>query len=322
LGEHDPAIVADCLSRQFGAISSAERQSWRFKLPNEPRLEGTASMKNEDWLDFVIPLDKRPCRKRITAEYLRRALRWNALLSGGVKFALTQDRRQLVLAAEIPWDKALPLDRWLSAVNTGFGQALGRFSSASPDEADPDVGLSLSAPRQQTHAGEPLDLDLLRCCNEAGWAPVERPGGGLAVELETGGRFCEALVDRTENQDIRIRAVLADSPSIPAVSGDAVNVILLSASRLFRMARAITWANNGATAFGWEVLLPPSPSAHELACAFSALSVSCGETAREVEALLTHELVAQAFLTARGWSSPPSSRSPSSRKGESDDRRS
>jgi hypothetical protein len=297
--------ITEWLQHRADAVEAAGRGRWKFALSGRASLRGTARLE-DDWLLLEAPSSGGRRPKRLTPERLERLLQYNAELRGGAKFGLGGDPPQVVLSAEIPTDlDQVELESRLAEAFVGFRQ--GRLKSSrkrAHHAAEPEVAWNVhdgQDPDGQDPEG-PTDRDLSRLCEEAGWPFAERASGRVAVQLDVRDQFYQALMERTWAGGLRLWVELGNDVSDAASSRFAVSVLLLSACRAVRMARAAATPVNGVTAYCWEVSLGDAAGSRELQHALASLSVACRVSAREVQAL-QHEAIARHYLMVRGWSS-------------------
>ena len=89
------------------------------------------------------------------------------------------------------------------------------------------------------------------------------------------GRSFPARLEQGAGSGVRARVSVGTFPELPVESRQAMALLLLSAGRSVRMARAAAEEGDGASSVSFEVLLPEIPSPTVLAHALSALWVAC-----------------------------------------------
>ena len=295
--------ITDSLGKHAECVEPAGHQRWRFKLNGGANLDGVVQREN-DWLLFEAPLGRGG--RQLTARRLGQMLRDNAGLAGGAKCGLGEDPRQVTLSAEIPWDADAEGDLGgrIGQVCAGFRQAAHRYAEGKARAADPQANDEPADEPADDHPADPAaagpatDLDLAGLCEQAGWPYTRRANGQVTVPLEIRDAFHQALHSR-EGAVNRLSIPLAHPPSGRRTCRKAIEVLLLSACRLVRMARAVASAADGGPEYRWEVALGEEPGPEELRHALSALSVACRLTAREVQAL-EEEHLAEEYLRVRG----------------------
>jgi len=267
---------------------------WRFDVGDDDRLPARAWIAGE-WLRIQTVADAAG-RGRLDARGIQQMLQANAALEGGVKFALDDGANRGLLVAEIllsddPADLAGRVRRACAGLRRGAAALFGRnlpAQTASP----------LPSPT-------PPCIDVPRLCSEAGWRPAARPDGRAVVPLEVPDLYLQATVGPCEQGGLQVEVALESVDGAASLCRRAVHVLLLSACRTVRMARAVARLRDGEAEeldCGWEVVLDDTPGASGLGHALAALSVACRLCAREVIAL-HDETIARKYLVIRRWSS-------------------
>jgi hypothetical protein len=143
--------------------------------------------------------------------------------------------------------------------------------------------------------------DLRGLCEETGWKFTQRAAGKLAVDLETRSGFYQALVEERGNGAVSAIVDFAAGTSFGEESKRAIGALLLRASGVVRMARAVVKeeGEGESAAAGFEALFQTRPSAAELCHALSALAVACGLCGQATLAM-QDEFVAENYLAAQG----------------------
>jgi hypothetical protein len=290
--------MANYLAQNFGAVRLAGSGRWEFNLMGTPH-RGTARM-TEDWLLLDIEADISSTPIGLTDGILEDMLHANTTFNGGVKYGLGEDALSVRLLAEIPLDdQAGELSEWISQICEGFQQAAGLIANTRQSAETPRTAEKIDE-HESTEQDGAADIKML--CKEAGWPCTQRADGLLALELDVSDAFHEALVDRADDNSFRLWVELVNAPFNSAASRSALHVMLLSACRAVRWARAAAVPVNGNRAYRWEVDLGQAPAAWQLYRGLASLSVACGISAREVSAL-QDPTVAEKYLLLRGWSS-------------------
>jgi hypothetical protein len=163
-------------------------------------------------------------------------------------------------------------------------------------------GETLQTPDEKAVETPPLDLASL--LEEAGWPCLNRSDHSFQVDLEVKDRLLyQASVERLP-AGIRLWVCLVccerDAP-LPVRL--ALSALLLRTGGSVRMARGSVRQTQQGLATGFDVLLPGTCGAAELAHGLSALSVACDLFGREVEALAQDAVLAERYLSmcfARG----------------------
>jgi hypothetical protein len=213
-----------------------------------------------------------------TARALEEALRANRVLPGGVRFALEGSnlhrRADLLLREEVPLLARL---RWILA---GFHP--NPFESHNEDAVD----LPNSGPQ----------LGLAEMLRETAWACTERAPNVFSVDL--GSDAATSATIRAQNGGLALSAELAGGAPATQASSQALNLFLLTANSIVRLARAYRVDEAGQQRFGFQVCLPATPTAGELEEGLAALSVAHRSCAREAKVLLD-DAAARCYLSVR-----------------------
>jgi hypothetical protein len=284
------AAIQDSLLRHADCLEPGGACRWAFDAAGDGSLPARAWVEGQ-WLRFRIALDGGG-PEIMDANRLQQMLQANADLEGGVKFGLASGPGQGLLAAEVLLsDDPADLDGRVRRVCAGLRQGAALYYS----------NFSLAAPSSHSPPA-PGDIDLPGLCSAAGWRPVERPGGQAAVALDVPGVFLQALIAPRKQGGLAVQVALENAEGVPSVCRRALHVLLLSACRTVRMARALAGNRDEEADYRWEVVLDDAPGASALGHALAALSVACRLSAREVTAFYD-ETIARNYLAVRGWSS-------------------
>jgi hypothetical protein len=143
------------------------------------------------------------------------------------------------------------------------------------------AGESAACPEAEGN-GQAAPGNLKELLKEAGWAYHERPGGALAVDLETGSQFLQAEI---EGAGARFRVTLYRGEGPGDEARQTLCLYLLEANAALRYARAFLQREGEGIAAGFEAGLGNQPSAAEAGHALAALSVAGRQCAREMEVL-------------------------------------
>lgn len=297
LQPYDAAIDA-ALREHARCVEPRGAGRWEFQLGGEVPLPASAWLEG-GWLRLVaVPGRQEP--GPLDAPRLRQMLQDNAALQGGAKFGLNGEVAEVLPGAEIPLaDDLADLEGRIRRACAGLGQGADAFCGRNLDAA----AETLPGPEL------PGGYDLASLCREAGWRIVERADGQVAVPLEVPEMYLQASIRPRGQDGLRLEVPLEGAPGAAAVCHSAVHVLLLSACRAVRMARATARVRPAEAAegaeevqYGWEVVLAGPVAAWELDHALAALSVACRLCAREVKTL-HDETIARQYLAVRGWSS-------------------
>jgi len=213
-------VVEALLHAHTASCVQVEPNAWKVEMANGSAVHGTARL-----VDGWLALESAP--RGAAGRDPWELLRWNATLPGGVKFALRRGDATPHVRAEVPLDADVD-------VALRVRQSCAGFSAAS--------ALLAAAPHVDGHepfpAGDGDAIDLPRLCADAGWPFVARASGALAVTLETGLEFHQAVLT-VDGSALRISVPLTtDGASRPAVCHTAVAALALRASAVVRVARA------------------------------------------------------------------------------------
>ncbi len=181
--------------------------------------------------------------------------------------------------AEIPLHEA----EWLEA-------DLVRLARRFPDEA-PDGG---AEDRQGN--GDWVGLDVAGACSEAGWEPILRPDGSVAVKLETRRGFYQARLLRAGGET-RLFGCLRERGAVEEASMRAEAVMLLRVADAVRLVRpAIQTNGGGLDEVGFEVIIGDPLTPQRIDTALGALSVAACACGSEL-ALIEESGAAERFLS-------------------------
>jgi hypothetical protein len=279
-------------------VREAGRDRWKFELPGEVSLAVTA-WRNKEWLWLRAALAR--STKRLAPELLDRLVRQNRELVGGAKFTLADDPPRLYVSAEIPMDEEdADLGPRLAAVCEAFRQAAESLAAGQRAADANPAAAQIAGGEAPSRA---LDRERLALCEATGWPLSRRAGDQVAIELDAPGLFCQATAEPKGERGLQLGFDLASVPPSGDAGRHALNVFLLHASHVVRMARATARTVGGATVYGWEVSLDRVAGAGEVQHALSALSVACRLSVREIQALEQDETTARSYLMLRGWCS-------------------
>jgi hypothetical protein len=290
--------IADFLEQCAGDVRAAGQDRWRFALSGTVSLSVTAR-RNKEWLWLRAPLAR--SARRLSPELIDRLLGQNRELAGGAKFTLADDPPRLYVSAEIPLDEEdADLGARLAEVCEAFRQAAQSLANGQRAGDAAPLGAHIEGGEGPTPA---LDRRRLALCEQTGWPLARRAGDQVAIELDAPGLYCQAMAETKGERGLHLGVDLASGPPSGDAGRHALNVFLLHASHVVRMARATARTVGGATVYGWEVSLDRVAGAAEVQHALSALSVACRLSVREVEALKQDETTARSYLVLRGWCS-------------------
>lgn len=294
--------TATLVERVAASAAAKGPGRWRVSLGNGAPVKATLRL-DEDWLCGEAAVRSRRARRTCGgADRLWRLLRTEGRLTGGAKYVWlpSADGGRVRARAEVPLLVGTDgtLERRLIDACAGLRAAVKpyRRKRGTGRAADPPDLFNGEAD-EEAHE---VAADLPTLCSEAGWPFVERTGGRLAVELETGRGFYQAMVEAVDGT-VRWGVELASLESPAPVCRRALGVLLLTANGLVRLARAAGRDDSGRVGVGFEVVLGRPVSAGEFGHALSALSVATQLCGREVQILRDSDL-ASTYLSVRGWS--------------------
>jgi len=293
--------IAECLQAQASAVERTGPGRWQFRVNGLSESMGTAQMDRE-WLCLSMRLDGDRAVRRLSTRHLAHMLVENGELPGGVKFSLAGPSAKATLSAEIPLggddeaDRA-SLEAWIAEACAGLRQGTLQWSILRAGASD----LPLAEPLEERgEADEEAEKYLAEVCRRAGWSFTTRASGHVAVRLDVRDAFCQAVLAQRVGKMARLRASLSSPALEQRVSAEAINLLMLSASGLVRLARATACCSGDRWEYGWEAVLPPDYLARELSHALSALSIACQLTVRELQ-VLEETTIAREYVEVRGY---------------------
>jgi len=291
--------IAASLAKHAEQVEAAGPGRWSFQLDGGARLQG-AACHDSGWLSMEARQIRRAERKQPPSERFSRMIRANAELDDGVKFVLGDGPGEVRLAAEMPLEADDDLDPgpWIGRVCAGFREGVRRLASrAAPGpshEAD-----DVADPAEPDHEA---DGELAALCQQAQWPFTQRASGQVVVPLDVPDELrglLQASLAPGPAGVRRLRVELAGAAPQTPVCRVAVEVLLLTACRTVRLARAIGVRVRGGEGYGWEAVWEPEGGPRNLDHALAALSVACRMTALEV-GVLHEETFARRYLAMRG----------------------
>ena len=225
----------------------------------------------------------------------RDLLAWNGLLAGGAKFALAPSDRTVRVRAEIPFEDDPDLHALLAEALEGFRQAQQVLREGSISAPAPD---GPAAPPSASRS-EPAGARLADLATEVGWPFVTRSSERLAVELDGGRTFHQAILEEYSGGAIRATVELVSWDSASPESSAALAVLLLATGGLVRLARPVLEDSGAGVGARFEVRSSALRTPAWLGRALSALSVACRLCGREA-AVLADAGIARDYLALRG----------------------
>jgi len=299
--------IAMALGRCAASVKQAGSGHWEFALANGKPL-GVSARLFEEWLLLDAPMTD-----RIARDGWWHMLRLNATLQGLSKFVLMPDARSVHLRADIPLpedeDSESDCGSQLDGVLTtrlletcaGLKAAYRSFRSEKMSEH------SMPASRVNPEGpGKNRVDELRRLCGDAGWPFIERSAGKLMIDLDVRSGFYQAAVEQQE-EGAEVAVEIVRSEALGETSRQALSLLLLGTGALVRLARPSIEEKENQIVMRFEVRFTTTPTAVELAHAFSSLSVACAMSGREARAL-QDEVIARDYLAMlRAQASLPAS---------------
>ena len=276
------AAIGGILRASLPEIERLGAARWACSLTNGEAHPLTASIADDEWLVMDAPL-----RQLTTPGERWELLQRNGRLTGLSKLVLAADNRTARLRAEVPLGGEFGIEHRIRETCNDFEAALA-YCSGHPLVSEPP-------PRSTEAQTAPCDLPAL--CAEAGWASCQRSG---VVRVELNGRrgSHQAMLETNAHGSVRAYVDLVTCGSWSTESRWALAWLLLSASRVVRLARGFAEPSNRLLTAGFEVRFGDPPSAFELAHALGALSTACGLASEEAQ-VLEDASVAKAYLDLR-----------------------
>ncbi len=274
---HHEAALVEALESCAAAVKQVAPRRWGFELANG-RAFPVSARALDGWL--VLEAAGPAVSKGEPWSLLERTGR----IGGWSKFALAPGWREARLRAEIPLAEGIELRQRVQEACAGFREGLHPGVAPSSEPGEPR--------RDEALASWPTLL------GEAGWSFTER-ADHLLVDLGVPGRWQQARLDERTGGGGRLCVTIAGSEATSTLARQALGLLLLCANATIRLARAAASGQSAGEAV-FEVAFGTRPSAAELGCALSALSVACRLFGREARAV-EHEDVAQRYLELQGW---------------------
>ena len=282
-------IVCETLEKCASLAERAGQGEWNFILNNGSMLF-VGARACEHWLHLDAPVGKGTA----LGHDAWRLLQLHQGLGGLSKLALPHSQSSLRLRAEIPLCEDVDLRTRLSEACAGLKATAGRLHGEAKTARPQAYSSSISQEKERTDTAS-----LQQLFEESGWKFTERTQTKLAVDLEAGNGFYQAIVEEQANGAVSVSVELARDTSFGESSKRAIGALLLRASAEIRMARAvIKEGEEGATA-GFEALFQTAPCAAELDHALSALAIACRLCGQAIAAI-QDESIAKNYLAAQG----------------------
>jgi len=284
-------LISDTLERVSPRVQADGKGRWDFALVNGTSAAAHAALQ-EGWLNLVVPL-----QEATDPESDWSLLRDNGTLPGLCKFALDDGQRCRHLRVDLPLDwesEPVFLSRRLREACTGFLAVLGRLHGSRESGELKDAGNACDV--EGNHAE---GTDLPHLLNEAGWQCAQRSASKFTVDLDVRGGLSQAVVEVAECRGVVVAFTDVAKWEAPGrEQREAAAVLLLSASKFIRMARATVVENEKESAARFEVRFESPATSPELSHALSALSVAASLCRNEAQSF-EDERIAKAYLAAR-----------------------
>lgn len=278
-------LISDTLGRVSPCVQVDGKGRWDFALVNGTSAAGHAALQG-GWLSLVVPLQEGTDPASDWS-----LLRANGTLPGLCKFALDDGQRCRHLRVDLPLDwefEPIFLPRRLREACAGFQAVLDRLHGSRESGELKDTG-------------NPCDLegtDLPHLLDEAGWPGAQRSASKFTVDLEVRGGFSQAVVEVQECRGVVAYSDIAKWESPGCEQREAAGILLLSASKFIRMARATVVESGNESAARFEVRLEAPAASTELSHALSALSVAANLCRSEAQSF-EDERIAKVYLAVR-----------------------
>lgn len=283
--------VVSALEKHAPAVERTGRSRWGFSLANGSHVGFTARL-DEEWLVMRAELNGGGDGETRTWWEL---LCLNAQLEGSPRFVLRGQANLVGLGAEIPIDEDSDVRLRVHEACNAFKCALEYLhaQAGSPSEWQSKVA-------SVTNFAPPAGFDLKALCEQTGWPFNQREDGSVAFDLQTRAGFHQAQVRVGGQGSVSVSAELAEGAVLPAVSQQAISLMLLQASHFVRGVCALAELGDNTVVWRLATGFSSPPSARELEHALTALAVACDLCGQETTAL-QDERVAESYLSLRGW---------------------
>lgn len=279
-------VINESLKKCAPLVESTGHGKWNFILNNGSMMLVTAQA-DDEWLHLQAPLATGVARSDSW-----KLLQLNRQLGAG-KFALAAGEAAAHLRAEIPLDEEVDMTRRLREACAGFKAAAGSLHGEKIEGRAKLYPLIGADEKSEQSASE-----LVRLCEESGWQFTERSANKLAVDMESGDGFYQAMIEERAGGEVSIAVELARAESFGEWSQRAMGEMLLRANSVVRFTRAAILEDEGQAAAVFEATFPTTPSAVELSHALSALSVACRLCGHELAAM-QEESIAKHYVAAQ-----------------------
>ncbi len=295
------AALAAVLAARAGSIDMVTPRAWRLPCPGREPATAVASVDGE-WLHFETPL---PCRHANALPGPRQSLgllQANAFLPSGTNYGIDARRRGTYLVTDVlVQDDQADVGDLASAVQ-GWFDAFCSIRATAPSQRSANSDRSVQPPHTPLTVDHDAGEATRSLCDRTGWTYHERRNGQLAITLDVPEQFCQAQASLVGTRGYRLSTALSMPANVSAKSSHAIAVLLLTASHVVRVARAVALADGNKWAYRWEVVWPRLPTEVQFQSGLSALSIACRMTVGELQALCDRS-IAGTYLMLRRRSS-------------------
>jgi hypothetical protein len=254
-----------------GRLADLGGNLWQLNLHGAPALSAEVTWDGE-WLRLARVVDTgRP------PESLWQTVVLQLHVSPEIKLTITPTSRLLAIA-DIAAVRGVDLAARIDAACRGL-----RHAGAALDDS----------PATEEIEDTPLPDDLRLLCTSSGWKVTNRSAGRVAVDLDTGDNFAQAIVEHHRGMVVVSTSITDEDEIASAVCREAVGLMLLRLNDRVRLVRGV--AGPGTRAPRLEVRMS-NPSGAELERILGALSVAWSTVGREVPLLGADEDLARLFL--------------------------
>lgn len=305
--------VAQALHACAANISAVGLNRWRLR-DGKTRKSICHAVLEDEWLVLSKPMTKNPGPAPLLTAPLQ-LLRRNGDLSGGLRYALVNDRSPLQLRTDIPW-RAL-ITHGAALLSARVDQALRGFDAAPT--CAPALSRDAAQGDNSDGVADGISDDFRSrfetLCEETDWRANTKSSDDPRIEISLNDGCGVALVTQAGPR-VLLRANLhcADLPSDDNDRGRAIGLLLLRSAGGVRMCRPVFHSRVDRSDLYLEVVLNSTPLlAAEVDYALGALNAAAEECLREVELLSADPDLARHYLHA--WKKARA-RTPSTRKRE------
>jgi hypothetical protein len=188
----------------------------------------------------------------------------------------------------------------LSARGALFGL---RGEKSGRGDEEPSSETSSALTQLLTSAQDPAAVEAAGgACAEGDWPVVERPDGGLNVDLTGAHGPRHAKIESFGPESHRIHVRLGSAKDLSSAGRTAASILLLTVNDGVRFARTAVAESGGRVEFSGEVWIRERPTGALFDHAFSALALVFRLCQTQLR-VLGDQAIARAYLEVRGWSS-------------------